>query len=175
MNKKIASEFAIGVILLLAIIVGGIFWIKNVREMAALDHELNQIKLSQKNDILAKALKQPEQKAEVKDAVEDGSCKNHYFEGSDKFSGWFVSQESDGIIVAIKKSDVSKFPTTNYRVNEKEIAFNVKLIDPTDKVTEKLKAASAKKPATITLQGYAEACQDLPLISLQPATIAFKK
>lgn len=34
MNKKIASEIAIGVILLLAIVIGGIFWLQNKKEMS---------------------------------------------------------------------------------------------------------------------------------------------
>ncbi len=33
MNKKIASEIAVGIILLLAIIIGGIFWVQEIKQM----------------------------------------------------------------------------------------------------------------------------------------------
>ncbi len=175
MNKKIASEFAIGLILLLAIVIGGIFWLRNVKEMAALDNELRQAQVSQKDEALVQALKDSRQKAGVENTGNSNSCDAHYFEGVDQFSAWLVSAENDGIVIAIKKSDASKFPTINYQIDEKTNSFNVKLIDPTDKVTAAVKAASAKKPATITLQGYGEVCGQLPLVSLEPATIAFKK
>lgn len=42
MNKKIASEIAIGVILLLAIVVGGIFWLQNKKEVPAVQPVVTQ-------------------------------------------------------------------------------------------------------------------------------------
>ncbi len=168
-DNGIASEFAIMIILLVAIIIGGIIWIRNARKIAELTIE------EQKNDTVVIPVKRaPAQVVDTENVAADNSCQPHYYDGDVQIEGQFVSQDKDGIVIAIKKSDVSKLPVVNYQPNEAETSFNVKLIDPTDKVNENIKASSAKKPITITVHGYAEICQPLPVISLQPATVAFK-
>ena len=165
MNKKIVSELAVGLILLIAIIMGGIAWFKNAKEIAALD-SLNQ-------NVPANV--QPTKILEDKNKVaEENSCKPHYYEGKISVSAWSVSEAEDGIVVAIKKNEVSKLTIKNVDESNVKGNFTVKLIDPTDTVRAKIKASSAQKPATITLQGYAETCQQPPLVSIQPATEAFK-
>ncbi|MDD5396660.1 MAG: hypothetical protein PHW24_01220 [Candidatus Moranbacteria bacterium] len=171
MNRKIVSEFAVGAILLVAIVVGGIFWLKSAREIAALNNVSRQNVQPVKNNVVAN---QPEIKAEEA-AVENDVCKPHYYEGKARISSWIVSEGEDGIVVAIKKDEISKLPVGDVQAVGNKGDFTVKLIDPTDEVKTKIKASSPQKPATITLQGYAELCQRPPLVSIQPATEAFKK
>ncbi|MEI8343530.1 MAG: hypothetical protein WCF93_01105 [Candidatus Moraniibacteriota bacterium] len=167
-NKKVASEFAIGVVLLVAIVVGGSVWLKNSREVAILDQQERQV---QSQVVLNKDI--PNQIAEK--VVGNDSCQAHYYEGSSQVQCRFVSEDKDGIVVAISKNDASKLPVKNYQEDNTQQSFNVKLVDPTKKISASIKASSAKKPVTLTVQGYAEVCQPLPLISLKPATVAFKK
>jgi len=53
--------------------------------------------------------------------------------------------------------------------------LTVKLIDPTDEIKSQIKASSEKSPTTVKIKGYAEVCEQPPLVSLEPATVAFKK
>ena len=166
MNKKIASEFAIGVILLVSFVVGGIFWLKGFNE----GKDINM------NSEAPKKVSLPaESVSEVIAKADKETCKPHYYEGDEEVEGWFVSEEKDGIVVAIKNSDISKLPATDVQIGNQGGNFNVKLIDPTDKIRLSIKASSEKKPVMVKVKGYAEICQQPPLISLQPATIAFKK
>ena len=170
-NKRIASEFAIGVVLLAAIVVAGAVLVKNARDVAELEKQA-QVQTIQNQKLAEIANKNSEKTSKP---AENDACKPHYYEGNLEVQGQFVSQEADGIVIAIRKTDASELPVSNYQPSEEEQTFKVKLVDPTDKVSVSLKTSSAKKPATLTVQGYAEVCQPLPLISLQPATVAFKK
>jgi hypothetical protein len=174
MNKKIGSEFAIGAILLLVIIVGGYFWLDSRNQMSRLENEdallsANSIKPVQKNPAPASSGDEVKQTANV--------CETHYYEGKEQIRGWSVSDSSDnagGIMVQISAEDIKKLPMGN---SEEFVANGneVKLIDPTEKVTKQLENASQENPAEIILQGFAMTCQQPPLVSIQPATTAFKK
>jgi hypothetical protein len=160
MNKKIASELAIGIILLIAIVLGGIFWMHDLKQAMS----NSQLAESAKKQLAAK---------------EDGNaCQSHYYEGESKIRGWVAPADKNdgkgnGIIVQIKDEDVKNLPIkdTGTLAN-----FTVRLIDPTVQVKNSLSQATEEKPATITIKGYAEICQQQPpQVSLEQATIAFKK
>ncbi len=174
MNKKLASEFAIGVILLVAFVIGGIFWLKDVREGKVAD-SLKDVTMTNDQKQLSTAL-------EKKDSVEkvvigENNCKPRYYneEEGQQLSAWFVSEDESGIVVAIKKDDIEKLPVATDQVTQTEGNFQVKLVDSTDVIKARVKASVEKSPVTITIRGYAEICQQPPLVSLQSATIAFKK
>jgi hypothetical protein len=142
MNKKIASELAIGIILIVAIVIGGIFWLQGKEQKVS--------------------------------SPSNNACKSHYYEGESGVNAWAVSSDQDsggGIIVRIAKEDAQKLPIKNADGN-----LTLRLIDPTDAVQSSLNSATEKKPAAITLKGYAEICEKKPPeVSLEQATVAFKK
>ena len=173
MSKKLASEFAIGIISLVAFIIGGIFWLDSIKEN-------NRNYVSQQQAQAPQKRQAADESVKVKTAVSaenptsEDSCKPHYYEGKEEVSGWFVSENGDGMVVAIKKGETSKLPIADASMVDTQRNFTVKLIDPTEEIKAKIQASTEKKPTTITIQGYAEICQQPPLVSIQPATIAFK-
>ena len=164
MNKKIASELAIGIILLIAIIVGGIFWVSKQKQSMIKDQPPQAVQYLKKKPIVKNT-----------DQIID-SCKSHYYEGESKVHGWIASTDQNdekSIIVRIKNEDVKDLPIKNTENSEN---FTVKLIDPTEQVKNSLSLATEEKPTELTLKGYAEICQQAPpQVSLQQATVAFKK
>ncbi|NTV40836.1 MAG: hypothetical protein HGA61_01005 [Candidatus Moranbacteria bacterium] len=172
LNPRIASEFAIGVIIFLAFIIGGIFWFDSIKpEEASRDLGVNlNASKSKKQTSVENANQQV-----VENSVSDDSCKSHYYEGEKEIKGWFVSQDENGIVVAVSKDEVSKLPVEDSQLTGEEKDFNYKLVDPTEEVSLKIKASTQENPTTFTVRGYAEICQQPPLMSLQPASVAFKK
>lgn len=167
-STKIASEFAIGVIVFVAVIMGGIFWLNNVREKSVADTPKNES--AKKEEV---AVKTEEKKQETGTSQ---ACKPRYFEGEQQVEGWLVSTEKDGVVIALKIADILKFPTEIRLADDKKAtSFNVKLIDPTEEFLSKMKTSSEKKQTQFSIRGYAEACQQMPLVSIKPAGSAFKK
>ena len=168
MNKKIANEFAIGIILLVTIIAGGIIWMFESKQLAE-----NQ-QLLQVAPIISKQ-KSPINKAILSSQPAADLCTPHYYEGESKVQVWFVSagqENENSLIIQLKKGEEKKLPSVDAVKNTN---FTVKLIDPTAGVRKGLLASSKEKPVSITIHGYAEICQQPPLVSLQEATVAFKK
>lgn len=153
MNRKISSQLAIGVILVIAIIVGGIFYFHNGK-LAKKDIELTT---------------RAEKKNELKN-----SCQSHYYSGESLVRGWIVpdKQGGKGIVVQIASEDVQNLPVKKQADHNN---FTVRLIDPTDSVKKDLLKASSQNPVSLTIKGYAEICDVVPpQISLDDAMIAFK-
>jgi hypothetical protein len=167
-NSKIALELAIGVILVVAIAIGGIFWLDGIGNEKLVDNSAGQIVKSVEDANQTKTENENGQ-------IVENACKPHYYEGEKEIKGWFVSQDENGIIVAVNKDEFSKLPTDVSQLANNEDNFNLKLVDPTDEIGLKIKASSKEKPTTFTIHGYAEICQQPPLMSLQPATVAFRK
>lgn len=160
MNKKIVSELAIAIILLVSIIIGGIFWLSNQRETA---NDYQSAAIFKKQPVIAET-----------DKAKD-SCQSHYYEGESRVRVWKVSpnQNDESIVVYVKNEDVENLPIKNV---EKSENFTVRLIDPTPEVKNSLSLATEKNPATITIKGYAEICQqEPPQVSLEQAAAAFDK
>jgi len=173
LNPRIASEFAIGLIVFLAFIIGAIFWYDSVKTEKSLSTTTAQP---------IKVKKEKTQTATEETANQNGensasadSCQPHYYEGEKEIKGWFVSQDEKGIVVAVSKDEISKLPADESQLASNEESFNLKLVDPTEEIGSKIKASSKENPTTFTIHGYAEICQQPPLMSLQPATVAFKK
>lgn len=166
-NKIIRSDVAIGIILILSLIVGATFWINNKKQSDQLEKQA--LAVSETSFKIAKQNKNVV-------AGKTNTCTPHYYEGKQQISGWMDKgvDSSDGITIQVAKSDVSKFPAKDAS-NLNSETFTVKLVDATDEVKNQLKDSSEVKPATITIQGYAEICKEPPLVSVQPATVAFKK
>jgi hypothetical protein len=171
-NPRLASEFAIGIIFFVAVIIGGIFWYIGIGNKQASELSKNQPTTinEQKEAIQAGA-----EKASENLAVASNECKPHYYEGEKEIEGWLVSQGDDGIMLAVKKEELAKLPTENSKLMAKGEDYTFKLIDLTEEVKNKIKDSSRENPAKLTVRGYAEICQQPPLLSIQPAAVAFKK
>lgn len=175
MKKKIASEFAIGVILLVAIAIGTISWLQSAKQ---LDDEQNISQSLNLSKVKKYSITNSSQKDSADDKTvekqDDSACKAHYYEGETVVHAWLSSEEeSDGsVIVQIKPEDAKKLPMSDVKTGEN---LTIKLIDPTDEIRKDLNSATSEKPAEITIKGYADVCQQPPLASIEQATIAFKK
>ena len=168
MNKKIANEFAIGIILLAAIIAGSIIWMFENKQLA----EIQQI--APIVPIMSKQKSQVVQTAPASQPTAD-VCTPHYYDGESKVQVWLVSadqEDKNSMIIQLKSGEERKLPGGDVIKNNN---FTVKLIDPTAGVRKGLLTSSKENPVSITIHGYAEICQQPPLVSLQEATIAFKK
>jgi len=167
-NPRLASEFAIGVIFFVAVIIGGIFWYYNGIGKKQVDQ------LSQNQTTTISKQSAIEKVSENSGATKE-NCQSHYYDGEQQLESWLVSQDEDGIIIAIKKEDVAKLPTENSSLTSQGEDYTFKLVDPTEEVKAEIRDSSKEKPVNLTVRGYAEVCQQPPLLSLQPATTAFKK
>jgi hypothetical protein len=106
---------------------------------------------------------------------EGSTCKPHYYEGKAVVKAWAKQGGGDGMVVQIDPGYISNLPIDVSKYSDQNSPLEVKLIDPTATVKRELVGASQKIPAKITIQGYAQICQGDPVVSLQPATLAFKK
>ena len=168
MNKKIANEFAIGIILLAAIIAGSIIWMFENKQLAE-----NQ-QVPQVVPIISKQKSPIKKEVPISQPVAD-VCTPHYYAGESKVQVWLVSagqENENSMIIQLKSGEEKKLPSGSVIKNTN---FTVKLIDPTAGVRKGLLASSKENPVSITVHGYAEICQQPPLVSLQEATVAFKK
>lgn len=177
MNKKIAIEFAVGAVILLAAVFGAIFWFIGVKDVKNLDSDIEsqQVPLDKGEENTNLSSGDSQQKNEADVAAKNDDCKTHYYDGEAEVTGWFVSTDGDALIVAVKNDEISKLPTENSHLVVDGENFNFKLVDPTDQVRKKIKSSSEKKPTKFIVRGYAEICQQHPLISLKPATVVYKK
>ena len=175
MKKNIASELAVGIVLLVAILVGGIFLMQQKKWELEDQYSLQTIQMANKDITSTKigsylADRKNQQQGEI-----SMSCKPHYYEGEAQVHGWLASGSylDSQLNVQIKNEDIEKLPTT--RADSLNAHFAAILIDPTDQVRNDLKNASQGNPAMITVHGFARICQDSPEVSLSQASIAFKK
>jgi hypothetical protein len=167
MSKKIASEFATGVVVITALVIGGFFWLSEKK----MESESERVVFSGASVAPSKS-KGNEKKSEQ--AI--FGCQTRYFEGEGSVRGWLVKPETindDKLTVEIQKEDIEKLPSS--KADTMQETFVVTLIDPTDQNRVDLKNATKEKPANLTVRGYARPCQPSPILSIEPATIAFRK
>lgn len=164
--KKIPSELAVGIVLLIALAVGVVFWFDS-REIFPSSYVYQQ-NTGIQDKIETRDIATTEASADTK-------CSPRYFEGEATIGAWLAEEgDSDGDLkIEIKKEDIQKIP--NRKSDAARSHFTLTLIDPTDEVREKIEEASEEKPAPITVRGYADVCSDNPQLSLELAGIAFKK
>lgn len=158
MSKKVASELAVGIVILISLAVAGTFWV----EFSDLSF-LSGAGIDKQN--LSKQIAQKESAQR---------CKPRFFEGEELVHGWAVkSGESNEVVVEIQKEDIEKLP--NRKFDFQIPHFTAVIVDPTQELRKSLGNSSEEKPADIIVRGYAQACEPLPLISIQQATLAFAK
>lgn len=169
MNNKIAGELAIGTILLLAIAAGGISWLQSIRQIEDLQQVSNPEVVLKAGDSAGKNNQDTDKKGEGSNV-----CSPRYYEGESEVDAWLAQEQSEdeGMIIQIKAEDAQKLP-----LGESEVLkpLTLKLVDATTAVKKDLVGATEENPVKITVRGYAEVCEQPPLVSIKEATVAFKK
>jgi hypothetical protein len=169
MNKKITSEFAIGTIILLAIIVGSFLLLQNYAIDNSGDVAIVQYPTTKRT--------QSVEKVESNIVDQQVACSPHYYEGKKVVNAWILNKDDNDeklVEIAISKEDIPNLPIRTAQIKD-ENYIAVKLVDSSADIKKKLKSASQENPTEITIQGYAEVCTEPPLVSIAPATVAFKK
>lgn len=172
-RQKILSQFAIGLILMLAILIGGIFLMMEKREemigrraVAVKDYAGTNVQI---NVVSSKNLEElPLQGAENSDA-----CQARYYEGESRIKAWMVERDEESRVkVRVSNQDLAKLPTNKADLNADFVAT---LIDPTEEVLQKLENSSEENPTEITVRGFSYGCGNMHELSIKQATVAFKK
>lgn len=174
-NKKIASEFAVGIILLVAIVVSGSFWVQNKKQL-----ESNKIENSAPPQA-SKSIAQNQVKDDGKQPVKSDICTGHLFEGEAQLRGSYVLETIPGSekkewMFKVIAEDVANLPT--HADIESGVVSSDNLLyisDATPEMTAKLKKATQEKPEMITIKGVYLDCAGISTVSIAPARIALTK
>jgi hypothetical protein len=164
-NPKISRGFAITIIVIISVTLGAMLWL-NARQIRVVYD-------TQQNVVAGK-------KDKAKDVAENNptdSCP-HYYDGEVQIEGWSVGDNGDGgdVVMQVAPADLEKLPTNGVVANDAKNNFKVKLVDASADVKQNLQKSDSKNPAVVTIKGYASVCGSaVPLVSLEPATVAFKK
>lgn len=178
MNKKIASELAIGVILLVAVITGGIFLAQDVRQGllgGAAEVENKQVVAP------IKPVAQPEKKQQAPvNGPEDGKCLAKLYEGEASLRGTYELTTIPGStkkdwMFKIVKEDIEKLPDPAKEEKNGIISSLLFIEDLTPALAAKLKKATEEKPETITIKGFYLDCEGVSVVSIEPARLALAK
>lgn len=186
-NKKLAGEFAIGVILLVAIIVGGIFWVQGKRQEAVENAEKQQVIVPVEQKSPTKPVENLDNAIQIKDdqqpslteKFEKDPCAGHLYAGEATLRGTYVLDSSYGDqkewLFKVVKEDIAKLPIQTKFGDGRDVNELIKIADATPSLEAKLKKATEENPETITIKGYYLHCEGGPLVSIAPAKLALAK
>ncbi|EKE19743.1 MAG: hypothetical protein ACD_8C00115G0004 [uncultured bacterium] len=172
MNKKIASELAIGAILLLVIFFSWIFLTQNKEQKTT-----NKIQ----NAETIKPIELDEKKEEVDltAGFEKDPCKGHLYEGEVDLRGRYVLDVAYGDeeqwYFSVVKEDLMKLPIQIKVGDGKNVNELLKIEDATAELITKLKKATDENPETISIKGYYLHCEGGPIVSIQNPKLALAK
>lgn len=191
MNKKIASELAIGIILLIAIVVSGVFLIQDMRRgLSDNSQKINaeqpagnlvQQSAAPKAESAAADDKQGEnQPQNLPDGSRDGACVGHLYEGEAMIKGTYSLNSIPGStkkawLFKVVKEDIDKLPNAAKTENNNIDNSLLYISDATPDVIARLKKSTEAKPETITIKGFYLDCEGAPVVSIQPARLALAK
>lgn len=190
-NKKLASEFAIGIILLIVIIIGGIFWVQNKKQEMFDDAEKGIFEQSIKAVEKEESAVQPIEDVKVDDSQVENSqqdltavfekspCAGHLYEGETILRGRYVldttyNNEKEWLF-RVAKEDMNKLPIQIKFGDGRDVNELLKIADATPEIVLKLKEATDENPETITIKGYYLYCEGSPIVSIEPARLALAK
>lgn len=172
MNKKIASELAIGTILLLVIFFSWIFLTQN-KEQETLNNAENVIV-----DVPIK-LDEKKEAVDLTAGFEKDPCKGHLYEGEVDLRGRYVLDVTYGDeeqwYFSVMKEDLMKLPIQIKVGDGKNVNELLKIEDATAELIAKLKKATDENPETISIKGYYLNCEGGPIVSIQNPKLALAK
>jgi len=178
MNKKIASEIAIGITLLLATIVGAIFLFQNNGQ-----ESLDNVKKIENKSVVKPVeiiAGNDNQLKNLDDESSNAVCVGRLYEGEASLKGTYVLDTIPGStkkewMFKVAKEDIDKLPTDPKNENNiigGELLF---IADASADMTAKLKKSTQENPETITIKGFYFDCEGVPVVSIQPARLALAK
>jgi hypothetical protein len=188
MNKKIASEFAVGTILLIAFVIGGLFWIQEKKHQADEDG----INIEQTAELAGEKQKsQPvdvangddnqsaDQQENLTVGFEKDPCAGHLYEGETTLRGKYVLDSSYGDkkewLFSVVPEDMEKLPVQIKFADGRDVNKLLKIEDAPSALVAKLKKATDENPETISIKGYYLHCEGGPVVSIAPAKLALGK
>ena len=138
-NRVIPTRFAIFLVLIIAFAVSAFVLkkIDSLKESGGSDYQLAAI---------------------PKNNSEKNSCRVRAFQGEAEIKVW-QAVENEEMVLKVAGEDLAKLP-----VDEKS---NFKLIDSDSEIEKKLAASSEEKPVKISISGYFDRCEEVPLASLE--------
>ncbi len=169
-SKNISSEFAIGMVVIIAILVAIIFWLLSRKQIVNNERIMRNLESVQRASLREKISEKTVKADENKEAPSE--CKPRYFEGKSDVRAWIGNTEEDTII-NIKNEDAKNLPLVMTNLGENDL--EVKIVDLTDQIKAELKKATKQEPAKIAVRGYAETCEKMPLVSIGDIKVIFKK
>lgn len=167
--KKIPSQFAIGFIVIISILIGGIFVALEQRQQVQSEY----FQKNSKNKSIVRNIEISKVNNKI-DLNKQQKCAHKYFEGEARIMVWIVDKPEEGKIkVHVKRDDIELLPTT--KIDSQNENFIATLVDSTPELIKELEISSEKNPVTLDVRGYALACENYPQISIQQASKVFKK
>ncbi len=176
-NRRIASEFAIGITLILAVTIGVIFWIQDrIVEEQYMNSSINALKkvnkIVKETPVKKPAATVVDNKNNVSVENSGDVCKARLYVGESMLNGNYVLSTIPGTakkdwLFKVSKEDIGKLPQA-----VSELLF---IADATPEMIEKLKKATEKKTEAITVKGFYYDCQGVPVVSIGDARIAMAK
>jgi hypothetical protein len=176
MNKKIASEIAIGVILSVAIVVGVIFWAQTVKQETIDNSE--KIETPQ---LVEKAGNDDEKTEDEQQNLTDESaeiaCIARLFEGEASIRGSYVLDTIPGStkkewLFKVANEDIDKLPDPAIVESRKVSDTYLFIDDVTPELTAKLKKSTETE---LTIKGFYFDCEGVSVVSIEPARLALAR
>lgn len=179
LNKRIASEFAIGIILLVAISVAGVFLLQDSRRDVSDYIESVNLKQPVKNisnNNESVVIKEAQQV--IGENNDELACANHTYSGEQKLRGAYVlstlpNSEKKEWLFKVVVEDLAKLPALATR--EENFSGSIFVVDVTPDMTAKLKKATEEKPETLTIKRIYLDCSGVPIASLESSKDAIAK
>lgn len=169
MKKNLPSQLAIGIIILITILIGGIFMMLGEKKNI---EEIYNVENGHKKGYVTKQIKVS--RDENRKGNEAENCKKRFFDGEAKIRVWIVNEEADGDLkIKVQSQDIELLPST--RIDVESADFVAMLVDPSPELKDKLKEASEENPMPLDVRGYAVTCDNLPLLSTEQASKSFKQ
>ena len=187
LQKEVLSEVAVGIILLLAIAVGIIFWIQDRKIESSFKANGVETKIPAKkpieksnsaNDVIPTvnadnqldALNQQSTSVVIGDNNE--SCVPRLYAGDATLHGTYAMTTIPGStkkewLFKVAVDDVNKLPRV-----DSELLF---IDDATPELLAKLKKTTENKPETINIKGFYYDCTGVPVVSIGEARIVLAK
>lgn len=179
-NKKLASEVAIGIVLLLAIVVGGFSWAQN--RQSEFFNDAGRSYVAQPTVKPVESANEDDKQQPVQVANEDGGsgCVGRLYEGEAVLRGSYVLDTIPGStkrewLFKVAAEDMDKLPGKAKVEMDKTVNNLLFITDATPEMTTRLKKATDAAPESITIKGFYLDCVGVSVVSIEPATIALAK
>ena len=171
-NKKMASELAIGIIVLVSIVIGGVFWVQNKKQESF--EGLERVALGQQTTKPSELKNEPVKQDKNSN---DDKCSKHLYEGEAQLRGSYVLDTASGStkkewMLKVVKEDMDKLPNQTKTQNVEATNDLLLIADATPEMITKLKNATESNPESITVKGIYFDCENIPVVSIGSAKTA---